>query len=71
MMTLVAILVIWGLGSVVFALTIASSAAKTVAAQSPWAGAQIEAARAAWERLTAVKTQPVDVPVYARQIRAH
>ena len=70
MMTL-AILVIWGLGSVVFALTIASTAAKTVAAQSPWAGARIEAARAAWERLTTVKTQPVEVPVYARQMRAH
>ena len=71
MMTLVAILVIWGLGSVVFALTIASSAAKTVAAQSPWAGARIEAARAAWDRVVSLKPQRAEVPVYARQVRAH
>ena len=70
MMTL-AILVIWGLGSMVFALTIASVAAKTVAAQSPWASAQIDAARAAWERMVWLKPQRAEVPVYARQVRAH
>ena len=71
MMIFVAILVIWGLGSVVFALTIASEAAKTVAAQSPWAAARIEVARTAWERLVSLKLQRAEVPVYARQMRAH
>lgn len=70
MMTSVTVLAIWGIGSAVFTLSIAAVAAKTIAAQSPWACAKIHAARSTWERVTSAKTPQAEIPVYARQVRA-
>jgi hypothetical protein len=71
MMTLVAILAIWGIVSVLFTLSIAAAAAKTVTSSSRGNAERMETAQSILERLNLVSNTRREMPVPASQVRAH